>query len=47
LTKLAYRDSLTGLGNRAAYERDRLKVAPGENMALVMFDINGLKAATH
>ena len=41
--KLAYRDELTGLGNRAAYERDWDQVKPEETAALVMFDINGLK----
>ncbi|MSS19261.1 GGDEF domain-containing protein [Eubacteriaceae bacterium RF-744-FAT-4] len=42
--KLAYRDELTGLGNRAAYERDWDQVKPEAGATLIMFDINGLKA---
>lgn len=40
---MAYRDFLTGLGNRAAYERDCERVDAAPNVTLVMFDINGLK----
>ncbi len=40
---MAYRDFLTGLGNRAAYERDCERVDTAPNVTLVMFDINGLK----
>ena len=43
--KLAYRDELTGLSNRAAYERDWDQIDREKGAALIMFDINGLKAA--
>lgn len=43
---LAYTDNMTGLGNRAAFEREIDKLegnAQFSTLTLVMFDINGLK----
>lgn len=46
ISKLAYSDGLTGLGNRTAYLeclRDREEKAPSKPLGIVMFDINNLK----
>ena len=46
ISKLAYSDGLTGLGNRTAYIerlRDREEKAPNKSLGFVMFDINNLK----
>lgn len=46
ISKLAYSDGLTGLGNRTAYIeylRDRTEKAPAGPLGIVMFDINNLK----
>ncbi len=42
--QLAYHDSLTGLYNRTAFNRDILQIMPAlENRTVVMFDLNFLK----
>lgn len=46
ISKLAYSDGLTGLGNRTAYMeylRDRTEKTPAKPLGIVMFDINNLK----
>lgn len=47
LNRLAYRDELTGLANRRAfglYTRQRLRRAAPGSLALILLDIDGLKA---
>ena len=45
LEKAAYRDSLTGLGNRRAYEQELEQVlARGARIGVMLLDVNGLKA---
>lgn len=43
--KMAYRDIMTGLANRAAFEKDLSELANSQidPLALVVFDLNGLK----
>jgi diguanylate cyclase (GGDEF)-like protein len=46
ISKLAYSDGLTGVGNRSAYIerlRECAEKSPGKPLGIVMFDINNLK----
>jgi len=44
LTRLAYRDALTGLANRRALDDAATRYVPGQALSIVIVDINGLKA---
>jgi len=44
LTRLAYRDALTGLANRRALDDAAARFVPGQALSVVIIDINGLKA---
>jgi len=44
LTRLAYRDALTGLANRRALDDAAARFVPGQALSVVILDINGLKS---
>jgi diguanylate cyclase (GGDEF)-like protein len=44
LTRLAYRDALTGLANRRALDEAASQYRPGQVLNVVIIDINGLKS---